>query len=75
MQLIKDKISIAELKKMSEKMFGSLVKVVVDIDKQIMVVDAGLHSDEEFFLLENGSKQEYLWGINIFLKNLEAKNL
>ena len=46
-------------------MFGDLVKAVVDIEKGVMVVDAELHADEERLLLENGSKQEYLWGINI----------
>jgi hypothetical protein len=66
MQIIQEKITIEELKKMSEKMFGGLVKAVVDINKGIMVVDAELHADEEALLLENGSAQEYLWGINIF---------
>ena len=65
MQIVKDKISIEELKKMSEKMFGRLVKAVVDVEQEIMVVDAGLHADEEYILLEKGSQQEHLWGINI----------
>jgi hypothetical protein len=50
---------------MSEKMFGKLVKAVVDIEREIMVVDAEVHADEEQFLLEDGSRQENLWGINI----------
>lgn len=67
MKLIKESISIPELKKMSEKMFEGLVKAVVDIEQEIMVVDAEFHADEEFFLLEeNDSKQENLWGINIY---------
>ncbi len=61
----KEKISLEELKVMSKKMFGSLVKAVVDIEQQIMVVDADLHADEESLLLEKGSKQENLWGINL----------
>jgi len=66
MQVVKEKISIAELQKMSEKMFGNLVKAVVDIEKEIMVVDAAFHSDEEYLLLENGSEQGNLWGINLY---------
>ena len=66
MQIVRDEISIKELKKMSEKMFESLVKAVVDIEQGIMVVDASMHADEEFFLLENESHQENLWGINLF---------
>lgn len=46
-------------------MYGELVKAVVDIDKQIMVVDAELHADEESLLLDEGSEQEHLWGINL----------
>ncbi len=66
MRIVYEKISIAELKQMSEKMFGNLVKAVVDIEKGIMAIDSTLHADEEAFLLENGSHQKNLWGINIY---------
>ncbi len=66
MQIIKDKISIEELKKMAEKMFGNLVKAVVDVEKKIMAVSGELHSDEEALLLKGGSKQENLWSINLY---------
>jgi hypothetical protein len=61
----KGEITLSELKEMSKKM-NDLVKAVVDIKKEIMVVDAELHSDEEAVLLEEGSRQENLWGINIY---------
>ncbi|MFI4919713.1 MAG: DUF5674 family protein [Legionellales bacterium] len=64
MQLVKDKITLAELRQMSEKMSGNLVKAVVDIEQEIMAVDAPMHFDQEQFLLEEGSKQDNLWGIN-----------
>lgn len=66
MKIVEDKISIKELKDMSSKMFHNLVKAVVDVQKEILVVDAELHSDEEAYLLQLGSKQENLWGINIY---------
>ena len=66
MILVKEKISNDELKPLSKKMYNNLVKAVVDIDQETMVVDAPLHSDEEEFLLEQGSLQENLWGINIY---------
>jgi hypothetical protein len=59
------KISVAELKKMSEKMFGSIVKADVDLAKKIVIVDMGMHADGEAQLLENGSRQKDLWGINL----------
>lgn len=71
MKIIKDKISIQELKEMAKNMFGDLVKAVVDIEKRIIAIDAELHSDEEATLIENGSKQENLWGINIYPESQE----
>jgi Protein of unknown function (DUF5674) len=69
MKIITKNISLDELKKMSEKMFGSLVKAVIDLEKGIMAVDADLHSDEEELLLEEGSEQKNLWGINLHPEN------
>ena len=43
-----------------------MVKAVVDIENKILAIDAELHSDLEELLLKNGSKQENLWGINIY---------
>jgi hypothetical protein len=66
MQLVEKKITLNELSEMSKRMFGGLVKAVVDMEKQIMVVDAAMHADEEALLLKDGSKQENLWGINLY---------
>ena len=51
---------------MSERMYDGLVKAVVDVRKRTMVVDAGMHVDEEQALLESGSAQNDLWGINLY---------
>jgi hypothetical protein len=66
MMQIADKITIDELSAMSSKMSEPLVKAVVDIERRLLVVDAGLHADEELFLLEQGSAQADLWGINLW---------
>ncbi len=60
-----NKISVEELTKMSEKMFGGLVKAVVDVEKGIMAVDAEFHSDEETLLMGSGSKRTEVWGVNL----------
>lgn len=59
-------MSWGELKVMAEGRFGNLVKAVVDVERGIMAVDGELHADEEGLLLENGSLQENLWGINLY---------
>lgn len=61
-----NKITVSELNEMAEKMFGNFVKAVVDVEQEIMVIDADLHSDEEADLIERGSKQGNLWGINFY---------
>ena len=66
MKIVKDKIEIAELKEMSKKMFGTFVKAVVDIKKEVMAIDAELHVDLEQFLIEDDSEPKNLWGINIY---------
>jgi len=65
--LVEKPIGKTELKQIAEKRFGDMVKAVVDLDKKIMAIGGGLHADEEAYLLERGSSQENLWGINIYL--------
>ncbi len=66
-KIIKDSISKEELKKIAENQFGDLVKAVVDVKKEIIAIGGELHADEEAILLEQGSQQEDLWGINLHL--------
>lgn len=73
MKIIKSKIKNSELRKMTKREFGDLVKAVVDIEKEIMVIDAELHADQEAALIKQGSRQENLWGINIY-PELKGKN-
>ena len=62
---INETISNTELAPMASRMFGNLVKAVVDLEQEIMMVDADMHADQEEALLEMGSQQENLWGINL----------
>jgi len=66
MKIITETIKITLLRDMMLNMFGNFVKAVIDIEKEIMAIDGELHADEEALLLVNGSKQENLWGINIY---------
>ena len=66
MKVIDASIARAELKEMAKAMFGNMVKAVVDVEKGVMAVGGELHSDEEGLLIERGSRQGDLWGINIY---------
>jgi len=66
MKIIDKEITMQELRKMAQETFGNMVKAVVDVKREIMAVDAELHADEEAYLLEQGSDQRDLWGINLY---------
>lgn len=67
MKIVKDKIEISELKEMAKRMYENLVKAIVDIEKEIIAVDAEMHVDLEQFLIEKeNSEPKNLWGINIW---------
>ena len=60
------KISVDSLRQIAAARFGDMIKAVVDVAREIMVIDADLHSDEEAELLATGSRQQDLWGINLY---------
>jgi len=66
MKLLKKPILLESLHKMAQAGFGNFVKAVVDIEKGIMAIGGELHADEEALLIEGGSRQRDLWGINIY---------
>lgn len=39
---------------------------MIDVEKRIIAYDAGMHMDLEQLLLEQGSKQTNLWGVNLY---------
>ena len=52
-----------ELVRLAENFYGDMIKGVVDVDQELLALDAELHSDLEGLLLREGSQQEALWGI------------
>ena len=56
-----------ELRKIAKERYGDLVKGAVDIEKEIIALGGELHVDEEMKLIEEeGSRQENIWGINLY---------
>lgn len=64
--IITHPISRADLARIAEQQFGDMVKGVVDVERGVMSIGAELHSDEEAALLEDGSRQNALWGVNLY---------
>jgi hypothetical protein len=59
-------ITRGRLKDLAEAGFGDMIKAVVDCRRRIVVVGGELHADEEQWLLDDGSTQADLWGINLY---------
>lgn len=72
-RIVKDKISLAELALIAKERFGDMVKAVVDCERKIMAVGGEFHADEEEILLQDGSRQNDLWGINLFPQKSEEE--
>jgi hypothetical protein len=66
LRLVRDRITRAELAELAATGFGDMIKAVVDVQRQIMAIGGELHSDEEALLLDDGSLQSDLWGINLY---------
>ncbi len=65
-QILQSPITRHELQKVADQLYGDLVKAVVDVDREMMAIGGELHADEESLLLEEGSAQRSLWGINLY---------
>jgi hypothetical protein len=64
--IIRDAVTRHELNEIAKQQFGDMVKAVVDVEQRIMAIGGELHSDEEAVLLDQGSAQKNLWGINLY---------
>lgn len=66
MEIVRTGVTIDHLKVLAEAGFGDLVKAVVDVERGIMAIGGTMHADEEAVLLDLGSRQADLWGINLY---------
>lgn len=66
MRILRQPIARPDLTSLADAQFGDMVKAVVDVARGIMAIGAELHSDEEAALLDDGSRQTDLWGINLY---------
>lgn len=70
-QIVTTTITRSELKNLADQTFGDMVKGVVDIEKGVLAVGGELHADAEALLLQQGSQQTNLWGINLYPDHID----
>ena len=66
MEIVRTQVALQHLGSLAEGLFGELVKAVVDVRQRIMAIGGDLYADEEAVLLDEGSAQQDLWGINLY---------
>lgn len=66
LRLVRQPVALSVLRAIASQQFGDLVKAVIDIATGIMVIGGELHADEEAYLLDLGSAQGDVWGINLY---------
>lgn len=64
--IITKKVPIEQIQNVAKELFGIMAKAVVDVEQEIIAVGGEFHADAEKILLENGSNQANLWGINLY---------
>lgn len=65
-QIVREPLTLDEVRRRAREQFGEMVKAVVDVEQGIMAIGGELHADEEAVLLDQGSRQSDLWGINLY---------
>ena len=66
-EIIRSEIPWENILESAKQSFGDMVKVVSDIERVVMSHGGELHVDGEALLLEDGSRQQDVWGANILV--------
>ena len=68
-EIVRESVALTHLRVLAEDKFGDLVKAVVDVERGVMAIGGDMHADEETVLLDDGSTQADVWGINLYPEN------
>ena len=63
-KIIDKKITESKLREIAKDFYIDMIKGVVDIERGILAMGGEYHMDANMILVENGSKQQNIWGFN-----------
>jgi hypothetical protein len=66
LRIVREKVARSAIATLADATFGDMVNAVIDGARGVMAIGGELHSDEESALLDDGSRQADLWGINLY---------
>ena len=63
-KIIDKKITENELREIAKDFYIDMIKGVADIERGILAIGGEYHMDANAILIENGSRQQNVWGFN-----------
>jgi hypothetical protein len=64
--VLSEPVAIEQLRSLVARFFVDMVKLVADVDRGVVALGGELHADAEAILLDQGSRQQDLWGANYY---------
>ena len=65
-KIVKKPISKADVQMIAQEIYRDMVKGVVDIERGVIALGGEWHMDANKVLLAEGSRQEQVWGFNLY---------
>ena len=63
-KVVDKKIAETELREIAKDFYVTMIKGVVDIEREIIAIGGEYHVDANTILIESGSNQRDVWGFN-----------
>lgn len=74
-KIIDKKISESELREIAKDFYGDMIKGVVDTERKIIAMGGEYHMDASMVLIDDGSKQQDVWGFNWYFDKNEDEQI
>jgi hypothetical protein len=74
-KIIDKKIEESELREIAKDFYVDMIKGVVDIEREIIAMGGEYHMDANTIIIENGSKQQDIWGFNWYFDKTGDKRI
>ena len=65
-KIVKEPISVEEVRELAKEMYRDMVKGVADIEREIIALGGEWHVDANNILIADGSEQRSIWGFNLY---------
>jgi len=64
-KIVENTITMDEVRELAQEFYRTMIKGVIDVEREIIALGGEYHMDANTILIENGSKQINVWGFNI----------